>query len=103
MNEYEQFLGIVREGQLHLLAPPETAGNAARLTTIAMQVAMEPETAEIDLAPHEGQALLVRGRGSGGWIWAAVIVDQGGPIIALLVEQVFAAGPASGSMLIGRK
>jgi hypothetical protein len=89
MSNIDIFLGIVKEGKLHLLTPPAAAGQVAGLTTIDMQVSIPPDSAEIDLTPYEGQILLVRGRGPGEWIWAAEILDQGGPLLAFLAEEVF--------------
>ena len=83
----DQFLGLVQGGKFQLLSPSGLPG--VRLTRIAMQVAQSPESAELDLAAYEGQAIMVRGRDAGGWLYSAEVIDQAGPILTLLVRQVF--------------
>jgi hypothetical protein len=63
------------------------------LTRIQMQEARPPETEELNLTEHEGQAIMVRGHDGGGWIYSAEVIDQAGPILTMVVQQVF--GPAS--------
>jgi hypothetical protein len=82
-------IGVVRGGEFYLLAPAGLAGLPARLTGIAMQESVAPETKEIDLSAYEGSAILVRGRDGGGWIYEAEVVDQGGPLLTEIAEQVF--------------
>jgi hypothetical protein len=65
----------------------------ARLTQIGMAESVGPESGEIDLAPYEGMALVVRGRDGGGWIYEAEIVEEGGPLLTALVEWAYRAGP----------
>ena len=60
-----------------------------RLTSMGMQVAMPPESEEIDLSKYEGQALMVQGHDGGGWIYSATVIDQAGPILTAVVQQVF--------------
>jgi hypothetical protein len=48
-----------------------------------------PESREIDLLPYEGRVLVVRGHDSGGWIYEAEIVEEGGPLLTALVEPTF--------------
>lgn len=62
------------------------------MTRAAMQEAISPEAKEIDLAEYEGNALMVRGYDSGGWIYSAQIVEQGGPILSAVVHRVFDEG-----------
>jgi hypothetical protein len=89
MNENNQFLGIVKNRQLHLLQPDSLANTSVRLTRIQMQQAQSPESAEIDLTEYEGQAIMVRGREGGDWIYSAEVIDQVGPILSALVEKLF--------------
>ena len=89
MKEIQQFLGIVQLGQFEILSPDHAVGGSVRLTTIQMQEPVPPETQEIDLAQHEGRALMVSGHFGGGWIYAAAIVEAAGPILTAIVKQVF--------------
>jgi hypothetical protein len=85
------FIGIVKSGRFHLLAPrsssPLTVG--IRLTGIQMQEARTPESAELNLENYEGKAVMVHGHDGGGWIYRAAVVDSGGPLVTALVKQVF--------------
>jgi hypothetical protein len=85
------FIGIVKSGKFHLLAPrsssPLTA--AIRLTGISMQVAQPPESAELNLEKYEGKAVMVHGYDGGGWIYQAAVVDTGGPLVTTLALKVF--------------
>lgn len=85
------FIGIVKRGRFHLLAPrsssPSTVG--IRLTGIQMQEARPPESAELNLEKFEGKAVVVHGHDGGGWIYRAAIVDSGGPLVTVLVMITF--------------
>lgn len=49
-----------------------------------------PESAELDLTPYEGKAVMVSGRdGGAGWVYSAQVVDEAGPILTAVVYQVF--------------
>lgn len=89
MNENNQFLGIVKNGQLRLLQPENLAGTSVRLTRIQMQEAQTPESAELDLTEYEGRAIMVRGHEGGKWIFSAEVIDQVGPILTVLVQKLF--------------
>ncbi len=85
----QNMVGIVRDGEFWVLTPAGSAGLSARLTGIAMQESVSPESREIDLRPYEGSAILVHGRSGGGWIYEAEVIDQGGPLLTEIAEQVF--------------
>jgi len=87
MGNDTQMLGIVQGGRFTSLAPRGIV--AARLTQIQMQEARAPESSEIDLARYEGDAILIRGVASGGWVYDAEVVSQAGPILTLVVERLF--------------
>jgi hypothetical protein len=89
MDSNDQFLGIVQLGHLQILTPDQAAGSSVRLTSIPMQAAQPPESREIDLTKYEGQAIMVRGHDGGGWIYSAEVIDQAGPILTAVVQQVF--------------
>ena len=63
-----------------------------RLTGIQMQEAIPPEAHELELYLLEGRAVMVEGLNGGGWIYDAIIVDIGGPIITEVVKRVFLHG-----------
>jgi len=54
-----------------------------------MQSAVAPEVQEISVKKHEGKAIMVEGRSSGGWIYSAELIDTAGPILSALVQKVF--------------
>ena len=89
MNGNDQFLGIVQNGAFQCLVPHRPSGGSVRLTRIQMQEARPPESGELDLTEYEGQAIMVRGHDDGGWIYAAEVIDQAGPILTMVVQQVF--------------
>jgi len=89
MNEEDQFLGIVKNGQFQLLLPENLAGTSVRLTAIQMQEATSPESKEFDLTEFEGEAIMVQGRESGEWIYSAELIDEAGPILTVLVQKFF--------------
>jgi hypothetical protein len=90
VNNYG-YLGVVNGGRFELLAAErQDVARVLRLTTTPQRASEEPASGEIALEPYEGQALLVRGIDSGGWIMSAVIVEQAGQLLTAVVRQVFA-------------
>ena len=89
MSNNENIVGVVEDGRLNILWPKQSAGSGVRMTGISMNMAVAPETQEIDLAEYEGQALLVQGHEGGAWIYDAQIIDKGGPLLALLARRQF--------------
>jgi hypothetical protein len=89
LAEQGALLGLVRDGELSILAPASSAGGSARLTQIGMAESVSPESREIDLQPYEGCALVVRGHDGGGWIYEADILEESGPLLTVMVEQFF--------------
>lgn len=85
----EQTLGIVQDGQFHVLAPKPVPGVRVRLTAIRMQEAIAPEAGELGLARYEGSAIMIHGRDAGGWVYSAAVVDEAGPILTAVVQEVF--------------
>ena len=85
----QTLIGVVRGGAFYILAPTGSAGLPTRLTGMAMQESVAPESKEIDLSAYEGSAILVRGHDGGGWIYKAEVIDQGGPLLTEIAEQVF--------------
>ena len=83
-------IGVVQDGTFWILEPAAFAGTSARLTGIAMHEARTPESQEIDLAPYEGCAIMVRGHNGGGWIYSAEVIDQGGTLLTALVQHAYA-------------
>jgi hypothetical protein len=64
------------------------------LTGIQPEAGQPPEAGEIDLTPHEGRAIMVRGFDQGAWIYAAEIIDTAGPILTAVVERISGLPPA---------
>lgn len=90
MNGNEQFLGTVQNGEFKPLVPdPGPITVPIRLTGISMQESVPPESGELDLTEYEGKAIMVRGHDGGGWIYSAEVIDQAGPILTAVVQQVF--------------
>jgi hypothetical protein len=85
------FIGIVKNGKFHLLAPRSSSplSAAIRLTGIQMQEARSPESDELNLEKYEGKAVMVHGHDGGGWIYRAAVVDSGGPLLTALVIKTF--------------
>jgi len=89
MDGNTEFLGIVQGGDFVLLSPRPALGVSPRLTTIPMQAAQPPDSAELGLTEYEGRAIMVSGHDGGGWIYAARVVSMAGPILTTVVRQVF--------------
>jgi hypothetical protein len=85
----DQFLCIVKDGEIKVLLPESEAGNVVRLTEMPMQKAVAPEVQEISVKKHEGKAIMVEGRSSNGWIYSAELIDTAGPILSASVQKVF--------------
>lgn len=89
MNGNNKFLGIVQNGRFQRLTPEPAPAGSVRLTRISMQMAIPPESGELDLTKYEGSAIMVEGHNGGGWIYSAEVVDKAGPILTAVVQQVF--------------
>ena len=86
----DQIIGIVKDGELLPLEPREGFIGPLRLTRIRMMEARSPESGELDLEDYEGRVIMVWSQGSGGgWLYAARIVDQAGPILTAVALRVF--------------
>lgn len=70
MNE---IIGIVKNGDFVRLVE---AGTSSRLTTIAPQESVPPDSREVDLSQREGQIMRVQGTDQGSWIYLASIVSN---------------------------
>ncbi len=88
MSGADQFLCFVKDGEIKVLLPESEAGNVVRLTEMPMQAAVAPEVQEISVKKHEGKAIMVTGRSSGGWIYSAELIETAGPILSALVQKV---------------
>ena len=90
-NADEKFIGIVNSGKFQILIP-ETNNVFLKLTRTMEIQATSPEAGEIDLSGYEGKALVVQGKGNGGWIWGANITEQGGPTLTSIVQHAVSKG-----------
>lgn len=91
----EKFLGIVQDGRFSVLLPrPQCC--TVKLTRIARPASIADELAAshaIDLAEHEGRAIMVTGvlPERKGWLYEANVIDQAGPILTELVKETFSS------------
>lgn len=83
------FIGIAKNGKLHLIVPKVEINIPVRLTGIQMQEARSAQSAEVDLTPYEGKAVMVSGYDGGSWIYQAEVLDSGGPLLTAVVQKVF--------------
>lgn len=88
MNNHA-YLGIASAGRIKILHAEDGQTGWACLTSLAMQSAKAPESAEVDLAYCDGFALLARCVRSSDWIYSAHVVEQAGQIVGLLVLKAF--------------
>jgi hypothetical protein len=89
-----KFLGIVEGGRFIILSPQEDFCCSIRLTKVLEPSPLSEQAVtshEIDLSEHEGKALMVSGHlpEEKSWIYGAEIIDQAGPIMAAMVQQMF--------------
>ena len=84
-----RFLGLVSAGQIKLTGMPPDSPVQPRLTKIAMQEAQSPESAEIDLAPHNGRFVVFSGHDGGGWIYGTHIERVVGRATAILLRYAY--------------
>ena len=96
MNGALQLLGVVQDGEFKALAPNRGGiGLPVRLTGIAMQESVPPDSRELVLADYEGKAIMISGHDGGSWIYSAAVIDHAGPILTAVVRQVFGQASAS--------
>ena len=89
MSQSSNFLGIVENGQFHLLDTSQAETMSLRFTSMAKQGLRPPESAELDLTQYEGRAVLIRGHVDSGWVYSVEVIDQATPIVTKLVQHVF--------------
>jgi len=90
----DKFLGIVEGGRFIILAPQEDFCCPIRLTKVLEPSPLSEHAVtshEIDLSEYEGKALMVCGHlpEEKNWIYGAEVIDQAGPIMAAMVQQMF--------------
>lgn len=89
-NNYA-YLGVVEKGRFRPLATEQKTAPRLRLTQASIATPESAEAEEMDLAAHEGNALLVRGFAEGEWLFSAIIVEEAGLILTAVVRAVFGA------------
>lgn len=92
----EKFLGIVQDGRFTIILPRSQCCTV-KLTRIVKPASIADEVAAshaIDLAEHEGKAIMVTGvlPERKGWLYEANVIDQAGPILTELVKETFGSG-----------
>ncbi len=91
MSEY---LGIVQDNRFTILVPEADYCCSLKLTRISKPSPLSEDVVtshEIDLSGYEGSAIMVRGDlpEERGWIYAAEVIDQSGPIITAMIKRMF--------------
>jgi hypothetical protein len=84
----QKFLGLVREGRFSHLNPGKGYPPSVRVTEVAPQESVPPDSKEIDLSEHEGRAILISGDGQGEWIYSASVVEVASEILTFVVQQM---------------
>jgi hypothetical protein len=88
VNNYA-YAGIVRGAGFDVLAAEDGRPGPYRLTTVGPGDGSAPEDGEIRLSDYDQRGLFVRGIGRDGWIYAASIVEEAGPILTLILSASF--------------
>jgi hypothetical protein len=83
------YIGIVEKGMFGLLFPASESTLFFRLTTTGLQDSVPPEAGELNLVEYEQTAIAVEGHIDRNWIYSAIVVDTGEPIVTALVEKIF--------------
>jgi hypothetical protein len=97
MNDQQQFLGIVKDGQFQQLVPKLGPGGPVQFTTIAPQDSVPPDSRPLPFQDHDGSAIMIGGSDHGGWVYNAEIIDSASPILTMLVRHVLAGGESTAS------
>jgi hypothetical protein len=84
------YIGVVENRRLAVLVAENGVRGTFRLTTV---IPNGNETVagaqEVDLTQEEGTSVLIRGIDRGAWIYAATVVDHGGPLVTTLIAHLF--------------
>jgi hypothetical protein len=88
VNAYT-YIGIVEHGRLRVLLAEDGRTGVFQLT--AADVTQPPEA--MDLSAHESHVVLVRGASRGEWIHSAVVVEQAGPLLAVVAQLALGQTP----------
>jgi hypothetical protein len=99
MNGSETYIGLVEMERFKVLSPKTDSGSV-RLTTIQVQAAQTPESAEVNMEKFESSAIAVQGVLSGDWIFSANVIDTAGPIVTALVQNVLVQASMSENISI---
>ena len=70
------YSGVVENGKFDIRQREPLNCYQVDLTTIHVQTAQTPESAQIDLSKYEGKNIEVSGRLNGCWIFDAEIIDE---------------------------
>jgi len=85
----DSFVGFVRHAKFLRLTLCETLWQEVRLTSIPMEMAVLPETTELDLTEYEEKVIVVCGRDGGGWIYSATVAEIASPLVAEFILRWF--------------
>ncbi len=89
MNGKEILIGLVKNGEFHLLSPKTSVGDMIRLTSISRQESRPPDAGFVDLSEYEGSVIAVQGYLDSNWLYEASVVEKGGLILTSLALEVF--------------
>ncbi len=89
MNGETIFIGLVKNGEFHLLSPKASFGDVIRLTSISRQESRPPDAGLADMSEYEGFVIAVQGYLDSSWLYEANVVEKGGLILTALAQQVF--------------
>jgi len=85
----DSFVGFVQHGRFLKLTPCEPVWQEVRLTSISMEMAVLPETKELDLTEHQGKVIVVCGHDGGGWIYSATVAETASPLLANFILRCY--------------
>ena len=85
----DTFVGFVQHGRFLRLTACEPVWQEVRLTSISMEMAVLPETTELDLTEHQGKVIVVCGHDSGDWIYSATVAEVASPLLANFILRCY--------------
>ncbi|MGO4886121.1 hypothetical protein ACJ2A9_00040 [Anaerobacillus sp. MEB173] len=81
-----EFLGLVQNGRFRIIWPRSVSG-IIKLTKDPIYIGRPIE--ELSLENQEGKVMLVGGDYRGEWIYRVKIIEEAGPILAIVTKELF--------------
>jgi hypothetical protein len=88
MSRHEQFLGLVRDGQFQVFAPPRLEGTPVNLSPRRKGEFRSVEEEAFDCSPYEGKFIVVTGQEEAGWIYSAEVVEEAGAALTDCLKKL---------------